>query len=41
MWEWNDVGGAVNRVDLSWYHWDKAKEYVGAKNEILEKKRTR
>lgn len=27
----------MDREDLSWYHWDEAKEYVGAKHEILEK----
>lgn len=27
----------MDREDLSWYHWDEAKEYVGAKNEISEK----
>lgn len=27
----------MDREDLSWYNWNEAKEYVGAKNEILEK----
>lgn len=27
----------LNREGLRWYHWDGAWEYVGAKNEALEK----
>lgn len=38
MWELDiDVGGSVDRERLSWYHWDGGREYVGAKNEVLEK----
>lgn len=42
MWEL-DIGlsGSVDREDLSWYHWDGARKYVGGNNEVLGKENER